>query len=210
MICLEFFSMIFVPAAELSSGCMTGYYLSRPHCGKFRVTRRTIRARQEHGACIWSRKGFANTSNIRQSAPVRAMEPVSYAVVRMDNEMTLLKAIAMEEGFFVAGSRARRNNNPGNLDYGPFAIAHGATRIEEIPPDIHEPARFAYFPTPDVGFAALQALLESSEYAGLTVEAALAKYAPASENDTSAYVHNVCGWVGCSPDAIISSVMEAA
>ena len=124
--------------------------------------------------------------------------------------MTLLKAIATEEGFYVDGSRAQRNHNPGNLDYGPFAAAYGATRVEEIPPGIEEAPRFAYFPDDDTGFAALRALLECPEYAGLTVEAALRKYAPASENDTQLYVQHVCEWTGCRPTDLITDVLEGA
>lgn len=124
--------------------------------------------------------------------------------------MTLLKAIATEEGFYLAGSCAQRNNNPGNLDYGPFAVAHGATRMEEIPPGIEEAPRFAYFPDEATGFSALQSLLEGPEYDGLSVEAALRKYAPASENDTQLYVQHVCEWTGCRPTDPISDVLEGA
>jgi hypothetical protein len=110
--------------------------------------------------------------------------------------MNLVDAIARMEGYGVTGSRARRNNNPGNIEYGQFAISHGSTRIETAP--FHGAARFAYFPTPEQGFAALKDLL-LMHYGSLTVEDAINKYAPSSENNTTNYVHSVCMWVNCSP-----------
>ena len=37
---------------------------------------------------------------------------------------TFLEAIAREEGFYVKDTRAQRNRNPGNIEYGKFSIAH--------------------------------------------------------------------------------------
>lgn len=124
--------------------------------------------------------------------------------------MTLLKAIATEEGFYLEGSRAQRNNNPGNLDWGPFSESNGATRIEVIPDGYDEQPRFAYFPTVEIGFAALQALLSGPDYNGLSLEQAIHKYAPASENNTLLYIQHVCAWCECLPTTPISTLMEAA
>ncbi len=57
-------------------------------------------------------------------------------------------------------TRGDRNNNPGNIEYGPFAISHGATGTD---------GRFAIFPTKDAGVAAMDALL-AKNYKGLTIE----------------------------------------
>lgn len=80
-----------------------------------------------------------------------------------------------------SGSRGLRNNNPGNLEYGPFAKANGATDSD---------GRFAIFPTPEAGVAAHTALLQKNYLAkGLdTPEKIVAKYAPKSENDQAAYL----------------------
>jgi hypothetical protein len=121
--------------------------------------------------------------------------------------MTLLEAIARIEGFFVPNSRANRNNNPGNIQWGEFAQANGATRIEAIPPGVQEPARFAYFPTAEIGFSALHSLLSGPSYSGLTIEEAINKYAPPVENNTNGYVEYVCRAVGCQPTDLVSEVL---
>jgi hypothetical protein len=110
--------------------------------------------------------------------------------------MTFLKAIARQEGFYKPGSRASRNNNPGNIEWGDFARSHGAVGIEEIPHGYHVTPRFAHFPDPATGFAAMRALFQTHEYAGSTVRQCLNRYAPASENNVSPYEADVCLWVG--------------
>ena len=86
------------------------------------------------------------------------------------------------------GSRAWRNNNPGNIEYGPFARSKGAVGSD---------GRFAVFETYEAGRAAKEALLfESSSYRGRTIAEAIARYAPPSENDTSAYARAVARAIG--------------
>lgn len=111
--------------------------------------------------------------------------------------MTLQEAIARQEGFLVPGSRANRNNNPGNIEFGEFAIAHGATGSD---------GRFAIFPDAATGFAALTALLVNF-YKGLTLPQFVEKYAPSSENDTGAYVQNLSSWTGLNPDQPIDGAI---
>lgn len=59
------------------------------------------------------------------------------------------------------GTRADRNNNPGNIKFGPFAQSHGATGADGN--------GFAVFPSREVGFAAAEALLNSKAYRNLTL-----------------------------------------
>jgi hypothetical protein len=118
--------------------------------------------------------------------------------------MTICEAIAREEGFLVPNSRSARNNNPGDIEYGSFAKLHGATRIEVAP--AHFPARFAYFPSVEVGYAAMKALLQM-HYSGMTIEQMLNKYAPPVENATNTYINNVCTWTGLTPDTIIDKYL---
>lgn len=77
------------------------------------------------------------------------------------------------------GSISWRNNNPGNLRFGAFALRHGAT---------HESGGFAVFPDFNTGFAALCALLRTKSYCDLNLHDAMHRYAPASENHTENYI----------------------
>lgn len=121
---------------------------------------------------------------------------------------TLMKAIAAREGFNVEGSRAQRNANPGNISYGAFAKAHGATRVEA---DGHSyKGRFAVFPNEETGFACLRALLLSPTYKNLTIADAIQRYAPGVENDTESYLSYVCAQCGCKPTDIVWQVMTRA
>jgi hypothetical protein len=115
--------------------------------------------------------------------------------------MTLLEAIAREEGFYVAGSRPQRNNNPGDLEYGPETIRFGATAGDP---------RFAVFADARTGWNALRSWLSVRAkfdangnlvggYIGATIEQAINRFAPPSENDSAGYVGNVCVWTGLQP-----------
>lgn len=121
--------------------------------------------------------------------------------------LNILQAIAKEEGFYTIRSRASRNNNPGNIEWGKFAQAHGATKVETIPQGIEELPRFAYFPTVAVGFAAMKALLKAPAYTGFDVAQTITKWAPPPENDTPSYIKNVCSSASCSPTTSLSSLL---
>ena len=97
----------------------------------------------------------------------------------------------------VGGSRAWRNNNPGNLVRGPFAQGHGA---------IGSDARFAVFPDEETGMDALVALLQTNTYQNLTIREAMNHYAPPSENDTNAYVNIIRRQTGLDPNRRMSSL----
>lgn len=110
--------------------------------------------------------------------------------------MTFMEAISRQEGFLVTGSRAQRRNNPGDIEDGKFAQAHGA-----LPSDGN---RFAAWPTSEAGYAAMRALLLRG-YVGLTVSAALNKWAPPVENATNAYIAHVCLWTGLTPETVLTA-----
>lgn len=76
------------------------------------------------------------------------------------------------------GNRNWRNNNPGNIEYGPFAISMGATGSD---------GRFAIFPTMDMGYKAADALMKGKNYQNLSIADAIKRWAPPNENDTRAY-----------------------
>jgi tape measure domain-containing protein len=80
----------------------------------------------------------------------------------------------------VGGSRSWRNNNPGNIEYGPFAKSAGA---------IGSDGRFAVFPDYAAGRGAQEKLLfESKNYRDLNLGQAVGRWAPASENNVPAYL----------------------
>jgi hypothetical protein len=112
--------------------------------------------------------------------------------------VNFLEAIAREEGFYVAGTRAQRNHNPGNIEFGKFSQAHGA---------LHGDPRFAVFSNDADGFACMHALFQGA-YQGLTVQQAITKWAPPTENDTASYVSNVCRWTELTPDTVIDDHLE--
>ena len=106
--------------------------------------------------------------------------------------LTFKQAIARMEGYGAAASNLpTRNNNPGDLDKAPW---------EQTVPSV---GRFAKFATPEDGWNALETLLLKS-YVGLTVEAAINKYAPPCENNTHNYVADVCKWTGFLPTTILT------
>lgn len=123
--------------------------------------------------------------------------------------LTLVQAIARVEGFYAthgadgnpltSPNRPQRNRNPGNIEFGPFARAHGAVGSD---------GRFAIFPDDDTGFAALTALLKSEHYTALSIAQAVNRYAPPNENNTAGYVAKVCAWTRRTPDQILSDVFE--
>lgn len=109
--------------------------------------------------------------------------------------LTFKQAIARMEGYGVsADNLPTRNNNPGDLDKAPWEKTVTST------------GRFAKFATPEDGWKALEVLLLRS-YVGLTIEAAVNKYAPPCENNTHDYVSFVCKWTGFSPTTILTSNM---
>ena len=113
--------------------------------------------------------------------------------------MNFLEAVAREEGFYIAGTRPQRNNNPGDIEFGKFTQAHGATAGDP---------RFAIFPDHDSGFAAMRSLFQSGGYKGLTVSQALNRWAPPVENQTNVYITNVCTWTGLTADTVIDDLVN--
>ena len=124
---------------------------------------------------------------------------------RMTSELiTLPQAIARQEGFFVQGSRAQRNNNPGNLNFEPWLSGFGAY-LETTPAG--ETPRFAHFPSVVAGWSALCELLRR-DYVGITLAAAIEKYAPQSDdNNDTTYIDAVSEWTGIAPTTITTAEM---
>jgi hypothetical protein len=120
--------------------------------------------------------------------------------------MTLLQAIAHEEGFYKLGDRPYRNDNPGDLIWGNEAKAFGAT---------HGDPRFAVFPDAHTGWLALQRWLSVPAkydalgglvggYLGATLEQVINRFAPPVENDTESYLFAVCQNTGLKPESRVT------
>lgn len=116
--------------------------------------------------------------------------------------ITFIEAIARKEGWLVATSRCRRNNNPGNLNFKRWQVSYGATLETGSKP------RFAQFPSPSQGFAAMSHLL-TEVYQGVTVRNAITHWAPPTENDTEKYIVDVCEFTGLTPDTVLTEVILA-
>jgi hypothetical protein len=93
-------------------------------------------------------------------------------------------------------TRGEKNNNPGN-------VRHGAGWVglapEQTDPD------FCTFTAPEFGIRAMARILKNYQAAGIkTIEGVIMRWAPPSENNTSAYVHDVAVRCGVLPDAIVT------
>lgn len=95
-------------------------------------------------------------------------------------------------------SRGYRNRNPGNIDYNPNNKWQGQVGIEVS----GNPPRFAVFETHEYGIRALAALLTTyQDRHGLrTIRGIIDRWAPPTENVTSAYVTQVAKNSGLTAD----------
>ena len=91
-----------------------------------------------------------------------------------------------------------RNNNPGDIRDGSFARSQ--------PGYIGSDGAFAIFATPDAGYAAQSALLFGKSYINLSIADAITKYAPPSENNTTAYINSITTALGVSSNTPLSSL----
>ncbi len=99
-------------------------------------------------------------------------------------------------------TRGERNNNPGNIDFNPSNLWQGQTGIE-VAPGIGERARFAMFDCAENGIRAIGKILlhyRRSEHLD-TVRALVTRWAPAIENNASAYIEDVARRLAVAADA---------
>ncbi len=99
----------------------------------------------------------------------------------------------------VGGARAWRDNNPGNMRSGTGSLG---------PDGFGPPGPFAIFPTFQDGWNAAYNLLASPSYFNLTITQAIKNWAPDSENNTQAYINNVCAWTGFSSGELLSALPD--
>lgn len=166
-------------------------------------------------------------STVPRTGAVGTATRISEPAIKPDktDEKTIIKIIDSGPGFIIiqmsdgkivkrTGTLNSRQNNPGNIEYGPWTLSLGALPFPEhlqkifddavkskprkIPPQY---ARFAVFPTYEMGRKAKEKLLFEQKksthklgpYSELTVEDAIKKFAPPEEkaNATEAYTANV-------------------
>src|SRR3990167_450300 len=97
-----------------------------------------------------------------------------------------------EPGTATLAPRGIRNNNPLNIEAGPFA--------SKIPGYVGTDGRFAKFKSPQDGVVAADKLLTNYGAQGIdTVEKVIARWAPAHENNVQAYAGFVSKKLGISP-----------
>ena len=97
-------------------------------------------------------------------------------------------------------TRAERNNNPGNIEDGPFARRQAGYMGGD--------GRFAKFSTAEAGFAAMENLLRGRGYVGggrNTIAKIIAKYAPSSENNVGAYASAIERATGIDRNAVLTA-----
>jgi RHS repeat-associated protein len=95
------------------------------------------------------------------------------------------------------GSRSWRNNNPGNLITSRFSSANGS---------IGAAGGFAVFPDYDIGVDALTSLLQTQTYQSLTVNQAISRFAPPSENNTSNYQNYIQAQTDLNPSVRLNTL----
>ena len=103
------------------------------------------------------------------------------------------------------GSRAWRNDNPGNIEASDFATDEGAIGAAGGKGN----KRFAVFASEADGTSALGDLLDAKADKGMTLNQAIADWAPKKENNTAAYQRAVQKATGMKGDARLSKMPPA-
>lgn len=97
--------------------------------------------------------------------------------------------------------RAVRNNNPGNIRVG--ANWQGLMPPAQMSPDQAAEKDFCVFLSPEWGFRAMATIFHTyADRDGITtLRGAIGRWAPPNENNTAAYLADVCAKTGWAADA---------
>jgi hypothetical protein len=93
--------------------------------------------------------------------------------------------------------RGIRNNNPGNIRHSIGTVWRGqeATQTD---------SDFVQFVTPEYGLRAIARIITSYKRDGInTIQDAIKRWAPAVENNTIAYINNVCQQCNVKPADVV-------
>lgn len=172
---------------------------------------------QEHGTYVGCRqvvKSFVLPDYWHTGNLLRRLITMKFPLWNGELLQPFAKPAQWDEHSSTYAQRLEHSLRKSNSDRGPglacrvtFAFLHGATRPELTKDGTS--GRFAYFPTPEVGFAAMRALLQTPTYKGKTVAQALNIWAPPVENATNGYISNICAWVPCKPTDVIDGLLGA-
>jgi len=99
--------------------------------------------------------------------------------------------------------RGIRNNNPGNIRYN----GTDWKGLADPPSD----GAFCIFADAKFGIRALATILRNykRKYGICTIAGIISRFAPATENNTAAYIQSVCRACGCAADAPLDTESEA-
>lgn len=129
-------------------------------------------------------------SNPVSSTVINVAEASSSAVVYVNADGTKIRR--------TGGTKAWRNNNPGNIRYSGFIKKYAIANADG----------FAVFPDAEAGKAVIKKLLRANSYNNLTINGAIARYAPASENDTRAYQNHVARYTKLDMNRIMKDLSD--
>ncbi len=107
----------------------------------------------------------------------------------------IASAIAIQEGFYVAGSRPQRNNNPGDLRAAPWLtnpVIEGG---------------YVHFASVALGAGGLYHQIALDVARGVTLRQLISKWAPPTENNTSAYLAAVAARTGLPLDQPLQELL---
>lgn len=107
---------------------------------------------------------------------------------------SFIQALAQCEGFYEDGTISNRNHNPGNIEFGRFAVAQGATGRS---------GPFAVFPDEETGFACLRALIVGG-YDHLTVREAVRKWVLGVASVARVAEVDICELTGMDPEMLLT------
>jgi len=153
----------------------------------FSLARAAIPAVELFATTLDKATGFINKKfGLGGTVPARPTEgaPASSATVGSTGGS---RSVTIGDQTRIGGDRNWRNNNPGNIVYGPFAMQYGAVGSD---------GRFAIFPSEELGRKAQDALLKSKNYANLSLQDAINRYAPSNENNPRAYANQIARATG--------------
>ncbi len=118
---------------------------------------------------------------------------------------SIAQAIIRQEGN-ATGTRAHRNNNPGNIWDGV-----GAGKSVRIWPNLPTDDKgFVIYPNRETGYQALLNDIRIKVNRGMTLEQLITMYAPPNENNTAAYIANVARWTGLPTGHPLNQLPAAA
>ena len=131
---------------------------------------------------------FNQEAQAQKNIPVAAKEQGNNVIIEFSDGSVEIRS---------GGTRAWRNNNPGNIMNSEFTDRRGS---------IGEAGGFAVFPSEAIGHEALVDLLSTDTYQSLSINEAIHKYAPPIENNTVTYQNLIRDFTGLDGSTSMKSL----